>query len=216
MVNGWIKLHRSLQKWEWWHNDKMLRVFLTILLNANHEDGRWQGYEVKRGQWITGRKALAEKTGYSERQIRTILKRLIISEELTIQTTNRFSVITVIKWDSYQLTETENDQPDANKRPATDQLPTTNKNEKNEKNEKEDIYRQVIIKKIQKAMAGKMNSTDFSNLPKILLYSEKQIDEAILKSKGKNVNYLITVLQNMPEEKPIDPDLQAFLDQRDN
>ena len=137
-MEGWIKLHRSLQKWEWWNNDKMLRVFLTILLNANHEDGRWQGHEVKRGQWITGRKKLSDLTGFSQQQIRTILKRLEITQELTIKSTNRFSIITVIKWDSYQLEEKKSTSQLTNDQPATNQQLTTNKNVKKEKNEKKE------------------------------------------------------------------------------
>lgn len=134
-MEGWIKLHRALQKWEWYNDSQTLHVFLTILLNANHDDGRWRGNEVKRGQWITGRKKLSQITGISERSIRTILKRLEDSQELTIKPTSKFSLISVTKWDSYQIVEQTNDQPTANERPSTDQRPTTNKNEKNEKNE---------------------------------------------------------------------------------
>jgi hypothetical protein len=67
--------------------------------------------------------------------------------------------------------------------------------------EKEDIYRDELIKKLQRAFGAKFNSLDFQNLPTIMAFSEKQIDEGLKKSKGKNPNYLITVLQNMPEEK---------------
>ena len=135
MYKGFIKIHRMLQSWEWYNDSQTLHIFLTILLNANHVDGRWKGHEVKRGQWITGRKKLSEITGVSERSIRTILSRLELSQELTIKPTSQFSLITVVKWDSYQLKEDSTDQPNANKRPATDQRPTTNKNEKNEKKE---------------------------------------------------------------------------------
>jgi hypothetical protein len=139
-MNGWVKIHRALQSWEWYNDSQTLHVFITILLNANHDDGRWRGHEVKRGQWITGRKKLSEITGISERSIRTILKRLEDSQELTIKPTSKFSVISVAKWDSYQITEQPTDQPTANKRPASDQQVTTNKNEKKEKKEKKEIY----------------------------------------------------------------------------
>ena len=134
-MEGWIKIHRSLQKWEWWDDANTLKTFLTILLNANHDDGRWMGQEVKRGQWITGRKKLANMVGVTERQIRTILKKLQSTGEVTIKPTNRYSLITVVKWDSYQVVEKPNDQQNAIKRPASDQQTTTNKNVKNEKKE---------------------------------------------------------------------------------
>ena len=40
---GWIKLHRSLLDWEWWHDLPTRTVFLTMLLMANREDKKWQG-----------------------------------------------------------------------------------------------------------------------------------------------------------------------------
>lgn len=173
---GWVKIHRALQNWEWWHDDKMLRVFLTILLNANHEDGRWRGHEVKRGQWITGRKKLAEVTGISERSIRTILKRLEDSQEVTIKTTSKFSLITLIKWDSYQVIEQPNDQQNANKRPATDQRPTTNKNEKKVKKEsKTSLPENFIISDRVKewAVKGNHNPTQ-DDLEAFCLHHEKK------------------------------------------
>ncbi len=48
--SGWIKLHRILLDWEWYKSPNMVHVFLHLILSANHEDGRWQGHEVKRGQ----------------------------------------------------------------------------------------------------------------------------------------------------------------------
>ncbi len=158
-MQGWIKLHRMLQQWEWYNDSQTLHVFITVLLNANHEDGRWRGHEVKRGQWITGRKKLSEITGISERSIRTILKRLEDSQELTIKATSKFSLISVIKWDSYQIVEPPIDQPYANKRPATDQRPTTNKNEENEKKEDCREIIEYLNSKIGKSYKWKTDAT---------------------------------------------------------
>ena len=47
---GYIQLHRKLLEWEWFQKPEMVVVFLTLLLLANHQDGNWQGHEVKRGQ----------------------------------------------------------------------------------------------------------------------------------------------------------------------
>ena len=158
-MQGWVKLHRMLQQWEWYNDSQSLHGFITVLLNANHEDGRWRGHEVKRGQWITGRKKLSEITGISERSIRTILKRLEDSQELTIKATSKFSMISVIKWDSYQLVDTPTDQPNANKRPTTDQLPTTNKNEEKEKKETCREVIEYLNAKIGKSYKWQTDST---------------------------------------------------------
>jgi hypothetical protein len=54
------------------------------------------------GQFITSRKSLSEKLHLSEQSIRTLLKILENSKNLTIKSTNRYSLITIINWDVYQ------------------------------------------------------------------------------------------------------------------
>lgn len=113
---GFIKLHRKILDWEWAQKPNTFLVFLWLLLNANWKDSRWQGHEVKRGQIITGRKAIAEATHLSEQSVRTALSHLISTREITKESpTNQWSRITIIKFDNYQLTkEPTKDQPRTN------------------------------------------------------------------------------------------------------
>ena len=92
-MEGWIKLHRKLTEWEWYKDNNTKSLFIHLLLMANHKDGRFQGQEGKRGQLITGRKVLSVQTGLSEQQIRTGLNKLISTNEITIKTTNKNSLI---------------------------------------------------------------------------------------------------------------------------
>ncbi len=101
-MNGFIKLHRKIAKWEWYQDANTFRLFVHLLLIANHEDKRWQGKEVKRGQTITGRKALSKSLKLSQQQIRTSLNKLKSTSEITIKATNKFSLITLTHYDSYQ------------------------------------------------------------------------------------------------------------------
>ena len=57
---NWIKLHRCFLDWEWYQNGDMVRLFLHLLLKANHADGEWKGMTIKRGQLITGRDELVD------------------------------------------------------------------------------------------------------------------------------------------------------------
>ena len=50
---GFIKLHRSILSWEWYSDEITVRVFLHLLLNANWEDSKFQGYEIPRGSLVT-------------------------------------------------------------------------------------------------------------------------------------------------------------------
>lgn len=121
----WVKLHDKFLEWEWHDKPEMVALWLHLLLFANWKDRRWHGIVVRRGQLVTGRQALSEATGLSVRTIRTCLGRLIQTGEITIKSTNKFSVITICKYDSYQENENAIDQQVTSNRPTIDQQSTT-------------------------------------------------------------------------------------------
>lgn len=102
MNSGFIQLHRKLLEWEWWDDHNTTRLFLYCLLKANWKPNNWKGVYIDRGQFPTGLDALSKEIGLSKQQIRTCLKKLQKSENINIQTTNKFSVVTVVNFDSYQ------------------------------------------------------------------------------------------------------------------
>ncbi len=99
---GHIKLDRKILTWEWYQDANTCRLFIHLLLTANHKDGKWQGNIVKRGQLITGLLKLNEDTGLTIRQLRTSFSKLKMTGEITIKTTNKFRVVTICKYDTYQ------------------------------------------------------------------------------------------------------------------
>jgi hypothetical protein len=125
---GYIKLFRKLTEWEWYDDANTFRVFIHLLLNASFEANSWQGIALQPGQLITGRKRLAKELKLSERQIRTSLNRLKSTNEIAIKTTNKFSVVTICKWEDYQ-SEGEAKRPAKRpaKEPTNDQQTTTTK-----------------------------------------------------------------------------------------
>ncbi len=103
MVNeGFIKLRRKVMEWEWYTEPNTMRLFIHLLLRVNFRDGRWQGRVVRAGQTITGRKRLSVETGMSEQNIRTALRNLQSTNEITVESTSQFSVITIVKYAEYQ------------------------------------------------------------------------------------------------------------------
>ena len=143
---GHIKLDRRILKWEWYSDANTCRLFIHLLLTANHKEGRWQGYTIGRGQLITGLLKLNEDTGLTIRELRTSFDKLKKTGELTIKTTNKFRLVTICKYDTYQSIKNENDKQNDNlidsqttsNRQASDKQPTTNNNENNNKEEKEE------------------------------------------------------------------------------
>lgn len=126
---SWIKIHNKLLDWEWASCPETMALWIHILLRANYEDKRWQGITIPRGSFVTSVDNLASTTGLSAQQVRTSLKRLISTSEITSKSTNRFTIITVCKYDSYQLNEEsinkQNNEPLNNQ--ATNEQQTDNK-----------------------------------------------------------------------------------------
>jgi hypothetical protein len=140
MSNGWIKIHRKFIEWQWFGNSEAVHLFLYILLKANHADKMWQGHDVKRGQLITSIGHLSIATGISQRSVRTLLKKFENTGEIEVKTTNKFTLVSVCKYECYQIADEESDKQNVTqttiKRQSTDKQLTTNKNDKNYKNEK--------------------------------------------------------------------------------
>ena len=101
-MSGWIKLHRRLLGWEWYDDHNTLRLFTHFLLTCNYEPETWRGKPIGVGQRIIGRKKLASESGLSEQQIRTCLRNLQSTNDITIKSTKEYSLITVVNWIEYQ------------------------------------------------------------------------------------------------------------------
>ena len=123
MSEGWIKLHRSITDWEWFADAETLKLFLYLLLTANYEEKKWKGITIQRGQLVTSLPVLASSLNMSVKKIRVRLKRLADSGTIITEWTNKYSVITICNYDSYQDGEDTEGQAkgrqDGTKRAAT-------------------------------------------------------------------------------------------------
>lgn len=99
---GFISIDRKIVNWEWYKDTNTKVLFLHLLLIANWKDGRFKGYEVPRGSVITSIAHLAKGAGLSYKAVRTSLEHLQMTGEVTIKTTNKFSIITIEKYGFYQ------------------------------------------------------------------------------------------------------------------
>lgn len=132
-MNGYIRLLRKFLNWEWYKNTITKSVFLHCLLKANWEDGKFEGMVIKKGSFVTGRKKMAEEIGISEQQLRTALKHLKSTNEITIDTTSKYSIISINNYDLYQADNQIANQQLTSNQPTTNQQLTTNEKEKEEK-----------------------------------------------------------------------------------
>lgn len=102
MPDGYIKISRNILDWEWWPDINTSRVFIYILLKANWKEGKFKGKVIPRGSLVTSISSIASGTGLTPDEVRTAIKHLIDSNNITKQTTNKYSVFSVVGYDSYQ------------------------------------------------------------------------------------------------------------------
>lgn len=183
--SGFVKLPRSLLDWRWYHNANAKAVFIHLLLKANFCEAEFENITIKRGQLVTSRKQLSSELNISEQSIRTALKNLKSTNDITIDTTSKYSIITIVKYDDYQSSTNilTNNQPTANQQSTNDQ-PQYKKNKKKENNnnsnnllptpEAESIsmlfesicvsFPKPILNEVAKAVADKEIEFDYESL----------------------------------------------------
>lgn len=102
LEGGFILLHRSILRWEWYGDLNTARLFIHLLLTVNYEPQRWQGIAVERGQRVASMAKLADETGLTVKQVRTALEHLKRTGEVTHTATSKYGLFTVNHYDRYQ------------------------------------------------------------------------------------------------------------------
>lgn len=106
MERGYVKLWRKTLDSGLLQNATAWQVFGYLLLKASHKHTRilvgTTPVDLSPGQIVTGRKAIAKECKLSEQNVRTALALLEKLEILTIQPTNKYSVVSFVNWDNYQ------------------------------------------------------------------------------------------------------------------
>lgn len=151
-MGGWIKLHRKIRSNPIFNDLQLFRLWTICLLEASHKPheqpvGR-QVVNLEAGQFVTGRfdlhgmynQGLKKNDHVAEYTVWRWLQTLEKHGMVSINSSNKYSIITVLNWSLYQIDEQQNEHEDeqqmSNKRATNEQQMSTNKNVKNEKNEK--------------------------------------------------------------------------------
>jgi hypothetical protein len=188
MHRGYVKLWRKSIDGGWLSNPNLWAFWCYCLLRANHRPCKvilgFTEIELEPGQFVFGRKQASKDIGLSEQTVRTCLQTLKSTSNITIKSTNKFSIITIINWNSYQDDEikatSKSTSKSTNGQPTTNQQLTTDKNVKNEKNEKK---RDMVARRRQ--------------IPVDFILSEKLLQFA--KEHGINGNRIHDVFEHFKE-----------------
>lgn len=118
--------------WEWYDDANVFRLFIHLLLNANHEDIIWRGVEIKRGQKFTSVKHLSEELKLSDKAIRIAISKLKKTKEIEVFGASNGTMITICKYETYQTIDDAEGQAEGQTRGKRG---ATNNNDKKEKKE---------------------------------------------------------------------------------
>jgi len=158
MQDGYIKLHRKSLTSSAFKNPATWMVWSWCLLKACHEEQQfpWNGSDItlKPGQFITGHhKALQELPTLTLQTLRTAWGYLKSTNRITIKSTNRFSIVTVLNWKEYQVPNKPTNKPLTNQQQTTNKPLTTYKNDKKVKNDKKEIPKGISRSKIDEVVS---------------------------------------------------------------
>jgi len=98
-----VLINRKIFEWEWYKDVNTYKLFTHLIFKANFENTTHRGVKVKRGQVYTGLDKLKYETGLSVQNIKTSIKKLISTNDITSTSTNKYRLITVTNYNTYQL-----------------------------------------------------------------------------------------------------------------
>lgn len=214
LKNGYIKLHRRILDWEWYHDVNTKVVFLHLLLTANIKDEKWKGEEIKRGSRIASYSSLSKELGLSVQSIRTALEHLKSTGEVTIQSTAKYSIVTVLNYNAYQkVTDKSTDNQHAIQQSSNKQLTNSqqrykkNKEDKEIREDKERARACVVSPSLLNFFDLKLHISGRQLEQDLIYFLEQGATESLIREaveetarKGKKYGYLKGILETCIRE----------------
>ena len=194
-MKNFIKIDRKILQWEWYKNEHTKNVFFHCLLKAYWKDKKIEGKIIPRGSFVSSIGKMAEELDLTPMEVRTALKHLKLTNEVTSKGTNKNTVFTVTNYDLYQTKEqtdkqTDNEQTTIKEQTINNPLTTNeeskedNKDEESKEIEKEKREEDTpplspSQEEIEDKGKTKKKTTKASN-PKVFYPNEEKLNQAFL------------------------------------
>lgn len=134
MDNTYLALFRKIEDSFVYQDSELLHLWIHCLIKASYTDRdiMFDGAEIelKKGQFITGRKSLAKTLKTTEQKIRSRLALLEKHNQIVVKSTNKYSIITIVKYSYYQT----DPKKITNREPTDNQQITTNNKDNKDNN----------------------------------------------------------------------------------
>lgn len=137
-ICGYVKFPREIAKRSWFDKPNTLKLYITLLCNAAFKDIEREDMTIKKGQYVTSSYKLAEMCNLGRQQVKTALAHLIATNDITVQTNSKFSIITLNNYPAEeQINQQVNQQINPQVNPQVNHISRSSKEERKEEGLKE-------------------------------------------------------------------------------
>ena len=163
---GYIKIHRKMFENPTVMKDAdHLAVWIYLLGEAEWKPtpDYFMGEKItlQPGQFTIGRKQIAEALRVTESKVQRILKCYADEQLIEQQTSNRNRLITIVKWDKYQVDEQQSEQQMNNQRTTDEQQMNTPEETKKPRNQKSNrAFKPPTLEEIKAYCLERKNNVD--------------------------------------------------------
>ena len=210
---GFVKIPREITNKPWYSSSNTLKVYIELLINAAWKEFEYNGTTLKKGQFITSLGRLAARCKLSIQQTRTALAHLKSTNDITVETTSKFSIITVL----------DNSLDDEDNKPVDNLANNQSNTSPNNRKRKEEREDKKEIKEIEEAAAplsSPSHSPDSSitrddliqryGVENVLLYEGKLTAWKNKKGITDGINDINTIAKWLSEDNVKKPKSSSF------
>lgn len=138
---GYIKAYRSIKS-HWIYQPERPRTWeeawIDLLMMASHTNSKktigWDLIDIQRGQILTSQEKLSKEWIWDRNSVRNFLRLLEKDSMIILETTSKFTKITICQYARYQESLPTTNQRSTSTTPTTNQQPNTYNNVKNDNN----------------------------------------------------------------------------------
>jgi len=209
MNKNWIKLNRKLLDSDVFKNEKLLKIWIWILLKANHKENTFllgrQKLTINKGQFAMGLNKSSENLDLAKSTIHYWINYLEKIGKVKLKKTNKYTIITILNWDLYQgvelqknskrtLKETNKKERRMNKNEKEVSIAETSSAEKKIKNLLDDKQKHIKII----GLYARAKGIEFNNKEQQSSFIKRNLRPAI-DLVGYNINKIIDTLKYLKE-----------------
>ena len=139
MEQGYISVYRKIKENPIYRKGEYFRIWLHILLSVNHKQKSfiWNNKKMtlNPGQGILSIRGISEELKIPNSTVRRAFEYLETESQIKTERTTKYTLVTVLNWQSYQKKKKKNESQMNHKRITNESQADLNNNDNNDNNE---------------------------------------------------------------------------------